>query len=323
MIRVFFILILLLSGGIFGQTPSPTNTPPKVQSDDEIISVDTTLVNIPVSVFDKKGQVITNLSQTDFRIFEDGIEQKIEYFAPVEQPFTVVLLLDVSGSVRNKLGDIKKSALAFIDQLKPNDRVVGMTFDTSLKILNKDLRDREGLRKAINDIQSGSGTFLYATVEAISNRILKRFTGRKALILFTDGEDGLRYSNARSTYQTSLSEAESSGALIYCIQFQAEEAFAPPVQTIDNPYVYENPQKKIAYSYLSELSLRSGGKLYQARKIKELEKAFASIAQELRWQYSIGYYPQNTDKTNERKQIKVEVKQPNLFIKSRQSYTRK
>ncbi len=301
-----FLIITIFSVCGLAQTPTPAKSP----TDDDVINVETTLVNIPVSVFNKKGQVVSNLKKSDFRVFEDGAEQEIEYFASVEQPFTVILLLDVSGSVRTKLAAIKKSALAFIDQLKPNDRVGAMTFDTRLNILNRDLQDRKGLRKAIQDIEPGSGTFLYATVEAVSDRILKRFTGRKALILFTDGEDMIPYT-ARSTYETSLRQAEASGALIYCLQFHG-----------DDPFGFDNSRSKIAKAYLADLANKTGGRIYQAGKTSELQSAFSSIAEELRWQYSIGYYPPSLGTVNTRKKIRVEVKVPDLFTRSRENYTR-
>lgn len=301
------------------QTPVSTPSVPadkknseNIFDENEVITVNTSLVDIPVSVFDKDGRVITNLNKTDFRIYENGDEQKIENFASVEQPFTVVMLLDISGSMRFHLDDIKKAALAFVDQLKPTDRVVAATFDHHIQVLSTDLLDREKLRKAIKKIQPGGGTFLYATVEVVSNRLLRRFPGRKALLLFTDGADSWSSSRndgalPRSNYQTSLSAAESSGSLIYSVQF----------------YPDSGKENERANAYLADLAENTGGRLFRPEKIKELLPAFVAIAEELRWQYSIGYYPEKTAKPNERRQIKVVVNQPGAKVRARESYVGK
>lgn len=313
----FFFLAFTLE--LDAQNPSPSATTPDKKSveqnllDDEIISTDTSLVNIPVSVFDKSGRVITNLTKNNFRIYENGVEQRIENFASVEEPFTVVMLLDISGSMRFHLDDIKKAALAFVEQLKPNDRVVAIAFDNHLQVLSTDLLDREKLRKGIKNLSPGRGTFLYASIEIISNRLLRRFPGRKALLLFTDGVDSWRGQNSdgalpRANYQTSLRAAENSNALIYCVQF----------------YPDNSDGNRIADAYLADLAALSGGNIYRPKKIKELQPAFVSIAEDLRWQYSLGFYPETRAKANERRQIKVVVDQPNAAeIRARESYVGK
>lgn len=320
---IFFLasLIIFISFplALKAQTPIPSPiesadkiTPENIFDETEVISVNTSLVDIPVSVTDKNGRVITNLTKDDFHIFENGTEQKIENFASVEQPFTVVMLLDISGSMRFHLDDIKKAALAFVDQLKPTDRVVAATFDRHIQVLSTDLLDREKLRKAIKKIQPGGGTFLYATVEVVSNRLLRRFPGRKALLLFTDGADS--WSSAkndgslpRSNYRTSLTAAESSGSLVYSVQF----------------YPDSGRESETANSYLADLAENTGGRLFRPKKIKELLPAFVAIADELRHQYSIGYYPENAAKPNERRQIKVVVNQPDSKVRARESYVGK
>ena len=303
---------LLLIGGLSAQTTSPKQVSPEEQLDkDDEIKIDTLLIDVPVSVLDSDGKFVAGLRKDNFQIFENGVSQKIEYFASVEQPFTVVLLLDVSGSMHNNLDDIKAAALNFIDKLNPSDRIVGIAFDQHLKVLNKNLRDRQTLRDGIKKLQGGFGTYLYPTVEVVSRKILKRITNRKALILFSDGIDG-RGANffngqALSTYQTSLTEAESSGALIYCVQYNADE----------------RRENVTANAYLNDLAELSGGKLFSANKIQDLSKIFTAAAEELRWQYSIGYSPETPAKPNERREIKVKVNRENIIVRARDGYTGK
>ena len=97
--------------------------------EDEVVRVNAALVTVPVSVLDRDGRFIGGLGKEDFRVYEDGVEQQVAYFAPVEQPFTVALVIDTSGSTRFKLEDIQDAAIAFLDQLRPADRVVVVAFD--------------------------------------------------------------------------------------------------------------------------------------------------------------------------------------------------
>jgi Ca-activated chloride channel homolog len=283
-------------------TPLPTATP-----DEEVIKVDTTLVSLPVSVMNRDGKFIQNLQRGDFHIFENGVEQDIEYFAPVEEPFTVVLLIDRSDSVKPIIDDVKKASLAFIDQLRPNDRVVGIAFDRNAYFLNKKVRDRETLRTAIQSMTTGAGTYLHETIEGVINRIFKGLPGRKALILFTDGQEAWDWDHPKpavpkTTAETNLRVAEETGTFVYSIQFDS------------------NFRSKEGDKFMKDFAVKTGGQFYRADKLKDFNKVFSQIADELRFQYSIGYYPKITATKGERRQIKVSVNQPETIIRTRDSY---
>lgn len=286
------------------QTPTPTATP---LEDDEVIKVETALVSVPVSVLDKNGIFIQDLKKENFQIFENGVKQQLEYFKPVDEPFTVVLLIDRSDSVRPVIDDLKKAALAFVDQLRPADRAIGIAFDRKYYILNNKVRDRESLKSAIQNLTTGAGTHLYATVEGIINRIFKDLPGRKALILFTDGQEAWSWDQPKGaipkeTYQTSIQAAEETGTQIYTIQFDS------------------NFRTKEGDKYMKEIPLKTGGLYFRADKLKDLNKVFGQIADELRFQYSIGYYPQEAAQKGERREIKVTVNQPNTTVRAKSSY---
>ena len=140
--------------GTAGSQPATPAGPEEVDPD-EIIRVDTALVTLPVSVTDRDGKYIGNLKQKDFRIFEDGVEQDVAYFAPVEKAFTVALLLDMSGSTRDHLGEIQEAALAFVDQLRGDDRVMIVAFDDDVHVLAEPTSDRRLLRNAILSSRPG------------------------------------------------------------------------------------------------------------------------------------------------------------------------
>ncbi len=301
------VAVLILSFiNLMAQTPTPTATPPPVE-DDEIISVETNLVSVPVSVLGKNGAFIQNLKKEDFQIFENRAKQEIEYFKSVDEPFTVVLMIDRSDSVKPVIDDLKKAAIAFVDQLRPNDRAIGIAFDRKAYILNNKVRDREMLKTAIYNLTTGVGTHLYATVEGIINRIFKGLLGRKALILFTDGQEAWSWDQPKGakpiqTYQTSIQAAEETGTQIYTIQF-------------DSNFRTDEGDK-----YLKEIPAKTSGMFFRADKLKDFNKVFAKIADELRFQYSIGYYPKDNPNKGERRQIKVTVNQPQTVIRARSEY---
>src|ERR1051326_1861846 len=127
------------------QTPAP---PEEVDAGD-IVKVDTTLVTIPVSVMDRDGRYVPNLLKDDFRIWEDGVEQEVAFFQSVDKPFSVVLMLDTSPSTQCRLDDIQNAAIDFINQLRPDDRVMVVSFNDDIKILSDFTTDRSKLRRAV------------------------------------------------------------------------------------------------------------------------------------------------------------------------------
>ncbi len=303
------ILTLIFSGVLFAQnaTPTPLVIVEKTAEEDEVISVETNLVNFPVSVLGKDGVFVKNLKKEDFKVFENGIEQQIEYFAPVDEAFTVVLLIDRSDSVAPIIDDLKKAAISFVDQLRPNDRAVGIAFDRKSYILNNKVRDRETLKTSIQNMTTGAGTHLHSTIEGVINRIFRGLKGRKALIVFTDGQEAWSWDQPKNavpqfTAETNIKAAEETGTQIYSIQFDS------------------NFRSKEGDKFMKEIPTKTGGMFFRADKLKDFNKVFGQIADELRFQYSIGYYPKDEPKKGERRQIKVTVNQPNTIVKNRSDY---
>lgn len=326
--------------------PAPTSTPPATNDSDEEIRVETNLVTMPVSVLDRNGRFVSGLQKSDFQIFENGIPQKVEYFQTVEQPFTVVLLIDVSPSTQFRIDEIQDAAIAFVNQLRPNDRVMVIAFDQQVRILTEPTNNRVRLRDAIRQARFGDGTSLYEAVDFSLNRVLRTIQGRKAVVIFTDGVDT---TSQRASYESTIEDAEESDALIYPVRFNTQRdgwaggggSGRMPRQTGgviggiigiilggqmptvgggrgsagSSPQEYARGKR-----YLEELAQRSGGRNFEADTTGDLNAAFSGIAEELRRQYSIGYYPENPGKPGERRQIRVRVLQPGLVVKAKSSY---
>jgi Ca-activated chloride channel family protein len=301
--------------------------------DSDVIRVETNLVTIPVSVSDREGFYISNLREANFKIFEDGVEQKIEYFGTTDKPFTVVLLIDVSPSTSYKIEEIQAGAWAFVQQLLPHDQVMVIEFDSSVNVLTEPTGDREKIRKAIGKTGFGGGTSLYQAVDFTLRKRLDKIEGRKAIVLFTDGVDT---TSMGSTYASTLEDAVESEAVIFPIYYNTflqnmgigggGPMSTPPTLGLPGS-IGVSATREIAEeyargrTYLTELANVTGGKLFRAESTPGgLTAAFESIAEELRRQYVLGYYPEKPGSPGDRKGIRVRVDRPKLIIRARDSY---
>jgi VWFA-related protein len=328
-------------------TPGQPTAVKPADDGDEVIKVETNLVTMPVSVLDREGRFVTGLTQKDFRIFENGIEQKVDYFQSVEQPFTVILMIDVSPSTAYQIDEIHDAAISFIDQLRPNDRVMVMSFDDRVHVLTEPTNNRNQLRNAILESQFGDGTSLYEAVDFAVNQELKRIEGRKAVVIFTDGVDT---TSRRANYQSTISDVEEADALFYPVRYDTQQrgfgggggggGYGYPrrrrggggglgdiigivlgggqINMGGGPAGSSPEEYATGKRYLEQLAQNSGGREFEAAG--NLDAAFSGIAEELRRQYSLGYYPDAVGQKGERKQIKVRVMRPNLVVRAKSSY---
>src|SRR5713226_6890172 len=268
---------------------SPQNAGPEEVSEGDIVRVNTTLVSIPVSVMDRDGKYIPNLRKEDFRIWEDGVEQQVAYFASTEKPFTVALLIDTSGSTRFKLQEIQDAAIAFVNQLRPDDRVMIVSFNDKIRVLTpQPTNDRSLLRNAIRQTEPGDGTRLYDTVDQVINKELNRIEGRKAIVLFTDGVDT---TSKHARYEDNVRDAEELDALIYPVEYDTStdmSVWGPGgggSQGGPGGGSSRSGTSKAEYErgdrYLHDLARVSGARLYDAEQ-QNLDYAFRLVAEELR-----------------------------------------
>jgi len=317
----------------------------------DVVRIDTNLVSVPVSVLDRQGRFVPNLRRENFRVFENGEEQTIAYFEPTEKPFTVALLLDTSGSTAFHLSDIKEAAIAFAKQLRPQDRVLVVTFDERVVVLTEATSNLDVVTDVIERYaNTGSSTRLYDAIHLVINERLNEIKGRKAMVLFTDGVDTASF---QATYQSTLHEAEELDALIYPIEYDTTDFLAAaqsrgsisivtttssgwPFPRRSSSRVIYGPslpgvptpgttlaEYRLADQYLRQLADKTGARFYKANDRQDLSEAFAKIAAELRYQYSLGYYPKTSLQEGERRLIKVGVDQPDLAVRARDSYVQR
>ena len=299
----------------------------------DVIRTDTSLVMVPVTVVDRSGRYVPLLRREQFRLQENGVDQKIAYFATTDSPFTVVLVIDTSGSTHFRLDEIQDAANNFVSKLKENDSVMVMSFDDRIEVLCRPTTDREEITRAIKRTRTGGGTRLYDAVDNILKKQLAKITGRKAVVLFTDGVDT---TSGPASYDSTIRLAEESDAPIYSVDYDTSGGvmaggFPGGRGTINMPL----PRSGIpgsggvgvsrgdyqrAVRYLHELADTTGGRFYSGDSMFGIGQAFTWIAEELSRQYSLGYYPSNAGKDGERRQIKVRTTEADLVVKSRQSY---
>lgn len=262
----------------------PPSDGPQQISEGDVLRVTTNLVTIPVSVRAHDGTYLFDLRKEEFRIYEDGVEQEIGHFSSVEQPFHVVVLIDTSSSTKANLAEIKEAVHAFNTQLRQRDSVLPVAFSGQvMPLLQKASSNRTVLRDAIEKVRTDSGnngTRLYDSIE-FAYQMLTRVETRKAIIVFTDGDD--TWSTA--TMRTTLCKTPELDAVIYPIHFGSSSST----------------------NYLKALASETGGRFYQADDIDTIKRSFAAVAEELRRQYNIGYYPKTTSPRPLARRIKVEV----------------
>lgn len=185
------------------------------EQDLETVKVDTNLVTVPVIASSRTGKYIADLAKEEFKISEDGVAQEIAFLATVNAPFSMVLLLDTSGSTKEKLPMIQRAAIAFVEQLSSTDKVKVISFDDSVKDWNDFTSDKAVIRHAISQTTSGEGTKVYDAVERALNN-LRSVTGRRAIVVFTDGVD---WHSDMASYEGTLKNLDESGVIIYPIRF--------------------------------------------------------------------------------------------------------
>jgi VWFA-related protein len=324
--------------GDAGQPVMPEKTR-IVPSGDQVIRVSTTLVTVPVIATDLEGKCVSDLTLTDFHLYENGVEQKIDPLISESAPFQTALMMDISPSTGLVRSDIEAAALSFAKGLRADDQLMVLSFTNRIYVESELTRDQNQLRHAITqsraragtpyfgadpvrrqeDRTRSMGTRLYDAVELAVTERFDRFSGRKAILLFTDGVDtGSRLANSQST----IARIEESDVLVYVVRYDT------PVSKID---VINRKRDRdsiagavAAYEqgadYLQQLAIRSGGCLFNASTDAGFREALSYIAEEMGHQYALCYYPTAPLNDSSFRRIQVTVEKPGIKIRARTGY---
>ncbi len=267
------------------------------------IRTEVALVNVVLSAMDRQGQFVDGLKAEDFEVFEDGKRQKIEYFSDLsrenQMPLTIALLIDTSSSVKGKLDLEKRTAEQFFrDVLRKNrDLALIIQFDSEVNLVQDFTQDQERLIRALDGIQAGNSTSLYDAVYLAAEERLKTETGRKVIVVITDGDD----TSSKLPKEEAIKSAQQIDALIYGIGVRGEYG--------------------ANFSVLKKFADQTGGVFFSPQaKASEIQSAFKAIGKDLNGQYSLAYVSTNTKKDGTFRSINVRCKVAGVRIRARKGY---
>ncbi|HEX6123923.1 MAG TPA: VWA domain-containing protein [Pyrinomonadaceae bacterium] len=321
--RTFILLLLLLS---YAVVSFPQDDP---------VRIDSAIVRVNVGVVDDRGRSITTLDRSNFTIYEDGVKQDISRFEMAPSPFSVVMMLDMSGSTRSFRQNIQLAATRFLDALAPDDRVAVIEFYSKVNLLNDFTTDRRVAFHSIS-VANGSGdTDLYKALLFALDKLGNEKNRRKAIVVLTDGVDtgaqdldrkllaGLKDDQILTAIKPEMNEnlrrildrADVHGVTIYPLALPTGD----PARLAD-PTPRQLAMYTAARERLKLVADRTGGTLNTIKRLEEMGTLYALVAADLRTLYTIEYEPSNDKRDGRWREIKVSVDRPDLIPRSRQGY---
>ncbi len=317
--RFLFVFCVLFSAlvSVQAQQAKPKATPPPAGQDPDSITTFIRRVRLPITVVDKKGQFVSGLSQSDFLVLEDKLPQKIETFSDdlgQDSPLYVAVLMDTSPSTAGKLKFEQESAMNFIQTVvRPRkDRVLFATFDHEI-VLKQDFTDKlDLLDRAVFGVKKlGTQTALYDAIWQFCDEKLRSVSGRRVLVVITDGED----TYSRADLRDAIDIAQRTETTIFAISTKAGLAGAVP--GVQMGQVHGK-----ADSNLVKLAEETGGMAFFTGDMLALEKSFNRINKELRAQYLVTYKPSNDryDGSFRRIEVKLAKGPDGLKVRTKHGY---
>ncbi len=272
------------------------------QSDEDVLTVDSSTVLINASIFDREGRFVSGLRRDQFSVFEDGVQQEISFFSTPETPFAAVILIDSSGSMETRISMARAAAINFLDGLREDDHVAIYRFASKVELV-QDFSTSRDIGEAIFDIRADGMTALNDSIFLAAKQLGPRPEKRRAIIVLSDGEDT---ASGRSS-DRALRAAMDVGATIYTIDMSSMDSGSR--RRIQNQAVLRN------------FAERSGGKFVSTPAGVALRQAFRGILDELRLQYTLAYEPIQINRDGKWRTIEVRIARPNLTIRTRKGYT--
>lgn len=335
-----FLLSLLLIGLAFSiqaqskaPTPTPTPTTDLQEVDpDDVISVNTAEVSLPVTVRDRAGFLVNELTRKDFRVFEDGVEQPLSDFSLRKVPVDVALIVDASSSVADNLDDFRVAAEGFASHLATDDRVSLIQFDDRVVMLQDWTGSLVQLRRALRRIVPGMFTRFHDAMLLAARDQAPRPNSRHAIIVLTDGID----SGRGSTFDAALRAALQGQTTVYVVS-NTEIERARKQEELSN--LLSGSESAVRFNQLhiddlrlglaalkesernlEQLTTATGGRLYKPASFNDLERTYAEVADELRHQYTLYYSPLNTKRDGQFRRVRVETTIPTHQVAARIGY---
>ncbi len=271
------------------------------QKDDEIISVESSIVVLNATITDGSGKPMTGLKQTQFKVFEDGEEQKLDFFEAEKTPFAAIILIDTSGSMEQRVSMARSAAINFLDGLRADDMTAIYNFDSRISLV-QDFSNSRDISEKVFDLKASGMTALNDAIYKAALELSKRAEKRKAIIVLSDGADTSSGRSADKALKTAL----AANTTIYTIDMSAMET--------------GGRMRSQSQAALKNFAEKSGGLFIPTPGGVAMREAFKNIVEELGVQYTLSYQPTNTKKDGKWRAIEIRVAKPNLIIRTRKGY---
>ena len=291
-------------------------------SEGDVIRVDSQLVTLNISVIDRgTNRGFVGLNQSDFRLFEDGLEQQIVQFESSSAPFDLVLLIDLSGSTKEVLKLIRDAAMRFVSAARPADRIAVITFAGEPKIVSELTADRELLRQRIETIDTLRGdTKLYDAANFAMSEVLKQTKNsrRTAIVLMSDGLDGAipgisGQQGSTNSYPETLRNIQEFDGVLYTLWLNTEYEAMSPLDT--QPEAFDT-----GHDRMKEMAEAGGGIFYRVEKLTDLAGAYEQVVADLGTVYSLAYKPSNSARDGQWRAIRIGINRPNAVPRGKRGY---
>lgn len=271
------------------------------QNDSDEISVESSIVVLNASVTDKNGKAVFGLKREQFKIFEDGKEQTLDFFQSQESPYAAVILMDTSGSMEQRVSLARSAAIAFLDGLRADDNAAIYNFDSKVSLVQNFSNTRDMVEKAF-DLKADGMTVLNDAIFQAATELEKRPEKRRAILVLSDGAD----TRSKHSSDKALKAALKANATIY---------------TVDMSAIGSNGKDRMqSQGALKNFAEKTGGKFVATPGGIELRNAFKNIAEELGNQYTFGYEPNEVKKDGKWHTLEVKISRPNLIVRTREGY---
>jgi Ca-activated chloride channel homolog len=289
------------------QPDKPAATPPQAEQDD-VVTLRADLVVVNVTVTDAAGQYAHGLRAKDFALFEDDAAQTINSFSAEESPFAAAILIDMSGSMEYKFGQVRGAAAAFIDHIRDDDQVAVYGFNNKVRQV-QDFTNLRDIADAIWDAKAEDRTRLYDCMDEAVAALAARSEKRRAILLISDGCDNL---SSKATFESAMKRALAAGIAVYTIDL------------IDDNTLMGNAQEALMLrrgrGELKEFAAQTGGRYVHTPQGNDLESAFTNIVDELRNQYTLSFYPTNKKHDGRWRRLTVTARGKALNVRARRGY---
>ena len=307
------------------------------QTDDDVLRIDTNLIQLNVGVVDRRGNPVLDLQRDNFIVYEDGVRQNLTSFESITTPFSLALLLDMSGSTLGFRQNLKWAAWRFIDALAAEDRVAVIGFNERIDLLTTFTIDRKKIAWAIERADGRGGTELYSALDYALKQLASEGKRRKAIIVLTDGLDTTMRNldraasakaqtdqdavasikpEANTTLSTLLDAADRQGVTIYPLALPSGDLKRLPIVTPQITAIYTAARVR-----LEALARRTGGQISDIRQLQDLAKTYASVAADLRTLYTVSYQSSGGRERDGRwREIRVDINRPEIIARTRPGY---